>query len=257
MHGPDGTDWPNVTLYHEVEPLARLVYDHGATDTTPPLFRVTVTFTAVGDKTRLDMTMALATPEIAAQTRRFIKEAGGEATWDRLAEFLDLRTSGRERFVLNRAFDAPIARVFAMWTEREHLARWLPPRGATMRLLDGEIAVGRRARFVMTGAQGALHGHFEYLAIEPPRRVAYLQRFTDEAERPTRPPGAPDWPLTLLTTVVLVEESPERTRVVIATEPQAPLTDAEVAAFVAERAGMTRGWTGSLDVLEELLAALA
>ena len=45
MHGPDGTDYENTTQYLEVLPQQRLVYDHGATETTPPLFRVTVNFT--------------------------------------------------------------------------------------------------------------------------------------------------------------------------------------------------------------------
>ncbi|MCL4854649.1 MAG: SRPBCC domain-containing protein, partial [Bryobacteraceae bacterium] len=44
MHGPDGTDYPNKTLYHEVEEQKKLVYDHGANDERAPLFRVTVTF---------------------------------------------------------------------------------------------------------------------------------------------------------------------------------------------------------------------
>src|SRR4051812_23406832 len=42
MHGPDGVDYPNIATYHEVEKYSRLVYDHGATETTPPLFRVKV-----------------------------------------------------------------------------------------------------------------------------------------------------------------------------------------------------------------------
>src|SRR5580765_6698849 len=67
MHGPDGTDSPNNALYHEVEPLRTLVYDHGGNDDRPPLFHVTVLFTQLdgGAKTRMDMTMALATPEAA------------------------------------------------------------------------------------------------------------------------------------------------------------------------------------------------
>ena len=44
MHGPDGTDYPNTTKYLEVEKHAKLVYDHGANDDRPPLFRVTVLF---------------------------------------------------------------------------------------------------------------------------------------------------------------------------------------------------------------------
>src|SRR4051812_48291579 len=59
MHGPDGTDWPNVTKYLEVEKYSRMVYDHGVTDDRPPLFRVTVTFAETKGKTKMDMTMAL------------------------------------------------------------------------------------------------------------------------------------------------------------------------------------------------------
>ena len=44
MHGPDGVDYPNKTHYFEVEKYSRLVYDHGASETTPPLFLVTVDF---------------------------------------------------------------------------------------------------------------------------------------------------------------------------------------------------------------------
>ena len=39
-------------------------------------------------KTKMEMSMTLATPEAAEETRRFIKKAGGDSTWDRLAEFL-------------------------------------------------------------------------------------------------------------------------------------------------------------------------
>ena len=66
MHGPDGKDWINKTLYHEVVPYAKLVYDHGGNDEQAPLFRVTATFKDLGnDRTELVMTMALPTPEAA------------------------------------------------------------------------------------------------------------------------------------------------------------------------------------------------
>src|SRR3954463_12247270 len=68
MHGPDGVDYPNITTYHEVEQYRRLVYDHGPTPDTPPKFRVTVSFTDIGGRTRMAMTMALDTPEAAAET---------------------------------------------------------------------------------------------------------------------------------------------------------------------------------------------
>jgi uncharacterized protein YndB with AHSA1/START domain len=258
MHGPDGTDYPNLARYLEVEPYARLVYDHGATDDTPPLFRVTVTFTDVRGKTRLDMSMTLPTPEAAEEARRFIKKAGGERTWDRLAEFLHRRSSGEEQFVINRSFDAPIARVFDMWTDAEHFTRWLPPAGAAARVLRGEIAAGKSSLIEMTGAaHGSVYVRFEYLAIEPPHRLVYNQHFADEAGRPARHPGALLWPMTLLTTVTFTEESPGTTRVTVAMNPQGDLSAAELAELVKERAGMTRGWSGSFDKLEALLESNA
>ena len=54
MHGPDGTDWPNVVTYQEATPPTRLVYLHGD-DKDPDMFHTTVTFEDDGGKTALTM----------------------------------------------------------------------------------------------------------------------------------------------------------------------------------------------------------
>ena len=253
MHGPDGVDYPNVTRYLVVEPYKKLVYDHGATDDRPALFRVTVTFTEADGKTTMEMISSLPSPEAAAEMAKFIRRAGGNATWDRLAEHLDQTRTGRQSFVVTRTFDAPIARVFEMWASPEHLERWLPPAGTTMRFLRPEIAPGRSTFFVIAGDQGAMHVRAEYLAIEPPRRIVYTQQFVDEREQLAPAPRAPVWPATLRTTVLLAEEAPDRTRVTVTTEPHGETATHEAEAFVRERSGMTLGWTGSFDALEALL----
>src|SRR4051794_32810155 len=112
MHGPDGVDYPNKTFYHEVIPGKKLVYDHGANDDRGPMFRVTVTFAEEAGKTRMEMSMALPTPEAAAETRKFIRKAGGDSTWDRLAEYLEQESTGKEKFVINRSFEASIETMF-------------------------------------------------------------------------------------------------------------------------------------------------
>lgn len=255
MHGPDGVDYPNIATYHVVEPLQKLVYDHGATEHTPPLFRVTVTFTEANGKTTMEMTSSLPTPEAAAEMEKHIRRAGGYATWDRLAEHLELTATGKPRFVINRSFEAPIARMFAMWTNPDHLAKWLPPVGTTLRFLRSEIAPGKSTLFVITGEHRAMHVRAEYLTLEPPHRIVYAQQFVDEHEHPAPAPGAESWPETLLTTVLLTEEAPDRTRVTVTTEPQGEVRAAEVASFLDERPGMTLGWAGSFDTLESLLEA--
>lgn len=254
MHGPDGTDYENTTQYLEVELQARLVYDHGGHRDRPPLFRVTALFAEQDDCTRLSLTFAFATPEVAAEMAGFIRKAGGESTWDRLAEHVGKRQTGQETFVINRSFDAPIAQVFDTWTNATHLARWLPPAGSQMRFIRADIAPGGSAFVVIAGEQGTMHVRFDYLEIDPPRRIVYRQQFCDEHERPSRHAGAQTFPATLLTTVTLAEEGPERTRVTVTMQPQGTPTEAELAAFVQERGGMTQGWSGCFDELEASLA---
>ena len=142
MHGPDGIDYPNDTKSIEVVPPSRIVYDHGANDGRPTHFRVTVDFIDLGGTTRMDMRMTLPTAEAAREAKKFIRAAGGNSTWDRLAEYLEMETSNRDVFVINHTFEAPIETVFEMWTDPEHLSQWLPPRGFTMRVIHGEIRKG-------------------------------------------------------------------------------------------------------------------
>lgn len=254
MHGPDGTDYVNKTLYHEIEPYSKLVYDHGGNDEQAPLFRVTATFTAVGEKTQLDMTMTLPTPEAAEETRRFVKKAGGESTWDRLAEYLGKRGDGKEFFVIARSFPTSIEKMFEVWTQPEHFCKWLPPTGFTMEFLRADIREGGTTLYKMSNGAGVtMYGRASYREIRGPGRIVYTQEFCDENENLSRHPAAPTWPATMLTSVTLTSEGPHQTRVKIQWEPFGTTTAEEVATFVAARAGMTQGWTGSFEKLEAYL----
>jgi uncharacterized protein YndB with AHSA1/START domain len=253
MHGPDGVDYPNKTHYLEVEHHARLVYDHGGNDDRPPMFRVTVLFSGIDGKTTMDMTMGLPTPEAAEQTRKFIKEAGGDATWDRLAEYLAKELAGKDAFVINRSFDAPIESMFAMWTNPEHFSQWLAPTGFQMQFIKPDIKPGASTLYFMSNGDVKFYGRAEYLEIEQPGRIVYTQQFCDENGKVSRHPLAPTWPETMLTTVTLSEEGAGRTRVTVTWEPHGVATLDEIDVFSKSKAGMTQGWTGSFDKLEAYL----
>lgn len=256
MHGPDGKDWINKTIYHEVEKHAKLVYDHGGNDEQAPLFRVTVTFQEIKGKTQMEMIMALATAEQAAETRKFIKAAGGNSTWDRLAEYLAEENEGKHRFVINRTFDAPLNLMFEMWTDPKHIARWMPPTGMTMEFLKSDIRPGGSSFYFMSGPGiDRMYGSAEYLEIQKPDRLLYTQEFRDEKGGISRHPFAPLWPESMLTTVELTAEGPDQTRVTVTWEPHGATTREELEVFLKERGGMTQGWTGSFDKLEDLLAS--
>jgi uncharacterized protein YndB with AHSA1/START domain len=253
MHGPDGVDYPNKTKYLEIENHSKLVYDHGANDDRPPLFRVTVLFSEVGGKTRMEMTMALPTPEAAEETRTIIRKAGGNSTWDRLAEYLEKASSGKEKFVINRSFDAPVELMFEMWTNPKHFSQWLAPTGFEMQFIRADIRSGGKTLYFMSGADVKFFGRAEYLKIEKPRLIVYTQQFCDENEKVSRHPMAPTWPETLLTTVELTEEASDRTRVTVTSEPHGATTREELDVFIQSKTGMTQGWTGSFDKLDAYL----
>ncbi len=256
MHGPDGVDYPNKTIYYEVEKYTRLVYDHGGSEDRPPMFRVTVNFSEANGRTNMEMSMALPTPEAAEETRKFIKKAGGESTWDRLAEYLEKQSSGKERFVINRSFSAPVDTVFELWTDPQHMCRWSPPVGFKMDFIRAEIKVGGGTLYRMYNDAGiAMYGRAKYLEIRRPNRIVYAQQFCDEKENVSRHPMAPVWPETMLTTVELSEEGVDQTRVTITWEPHGSTTREELDAFVKAKAGMTGGWTGSFDKLDAYLGA--
>lgn len=49
MHGPDGTDYPNKSVFVEIDESEKVVFDH----IVPPIFRMTITFEKIGpDQTR-------------------------------------------------------------------------------------------------------------------------------------------------------------------------------------------------------------
>jgi uncharacterized protein YndB with AHSA1/START domain len=64
MHGPDGTDYRNHVVFHEVVAPSLLVYEHvPVPDGEPVSFKVTVTFDEVDGRTHLAMRMVFPSRE--------------------------------------------------------------------------------------------------------------------------------------------------------------------------------------------------
>jgi uncharacterized protein YndB with AHSA1/START domain len=188
-------------------------------------------------------------------TRQVIKKHNGNSTWDRLAEFLEKGTTKKEVFVINRSFDAPLELMYDVWSKPEHLSRWMPPTGFSMKFIEVDMRPGGKGFYSMTDASGkmTMYGKTQYLEFNRPNRIVYTQQFADEKGNTAHHPMSPTWPETMKTTVLFAAEGPNQTRVTIIWEPYGKEVPAETETFIKARPGMAQGWGGSLDKLEEYL----
>jgi len=87
MHGPDGTDYPNVIKYLEIDRPNRIVYAHGSTESDIQ-FHVDVRFESKGRQTRLLMRMLIPTVEERNRKADFGATEGLKQTMNRLESYL-------------------------------------------------------------------------------------------------------------------------------------------------------------------------
>lgn len=83
MHGPDGVDYRNHSVFVEIVPPERIVFDH----VSGPYFRVTVSFEDIGGPTRITFRTLFDTPAVRAQVKTFAIKAT-EENFDRLQKEL-------------------------------------------------------------------------------------------------------------------------------------------------------------------------
>ena len=85
MHGPDGTDYDNRSIYKEVIPYKRIVYEH----TSYPWILATIEFEAQGDQTLITWHMLFASAEEFIKVAKAHKVAEGlRQNMEKLAAYI-------------------------------------------------------------------------------------------------------------------------------------------------------------------------
>ena len=74
---------------------------------------------------------------------------------------------------ITRVFDAPPARVFAAWLDREQFQAWIGPEGVACEVQLLEPQVGGRYRLVMNTPEREIPVSGVFRLIEPPRRLVF------------------------------------------------------------------------------------
>jgi uncharacterized protein YndB with AHSA1/START domain len=248
MHGPDGTDFDNRIVYHEVVKPERLVYEHRGEDNSevdPHRFHVTVLFTEKGNQTEIVMCSTFPSVEARNAVMKFNAVEGGKQTLDKMALYLAHHPNrptpliGR-RLIMHRSFAAPRELVFKMWTEEKHMAAWWGPRHFTAPECKLDARPGGKLAIRMTGLgfDDPLEGTF--IEVDPPHRLVFTaMAMADESgkhqlQNRNTVTFAEHNGVTTLTLEVVVE---------YATPAMAPALG-----------GMEQGWRESLDKLVEAVA---
>ena len=253
MHGPDGRDYPNHIVYTDIVEHKLIAHDHGGDD-GKVFFKATMTFEREGDKTRVTMRSVFAT----RQDRDFVVREygaleGAEQNLARLERFLKYpKRSSARAFTISRVFNAPRQRVWDAWTKESQLMAWFGPKGVSMTYAKLDFRPGGTFHYAMKGPDGTdMWGRWLFQEITPPEQIVLIQHFSDKNGGVTTHPFAANWPRFTLSTTDFSEKDGKTT---ITLEWAAyDATPEEVAAFDAGRAGMTQGWGGTLDLLEQYL----
>jgi uncharacterized protein YndB with AHSA1/START domain len=255
MHGPDGTDYPNQSVFTEVVKPERIVFSHGGGKKGEPgvSFISTWTFEALGAQTRVTIRMVFPTAEARDHVvKEYGAIEGGQQTLGRLAEHLPKMAEGPHsklvvtvlsdrEIMLTRYVAAPRRLVFEAWTKPEHVARWWGPRSCAMSVCEMDFRPGGAWRFVLRGADGAEHPFKGvYHEITPPERLVVAECY-DVAKA-----GRPSW----LTTLALDEHDGKTKMTITCVFPSKEARDAHL------NAGMERGAGESYDRLEEHLRTM-
>jgi uncharacterized protein YndB with AHSA1/START domain len=122
MHGPDGKDYPNKSIFKEVIKLERIVFSHGGGEKGGPgaNFEATWTFDAQGDKTKVTARMVFPTRADRDQVvKHYNAIEGGKQTLGRLADYLP-----QAPVILERTFKAPIDTVWRAITDVAQMRQW-------------------------------------------------------------------------------------------------------------------------------------
>lgn len=95
-------------------------------------------------------------------------------------------------------------------------------------------------------------GRFRYLDIEAPRRIVFINSFSDEAGGITRAPFDEQWPQEMRNTITLSEASGVTTLTLTGRPENA--TPEEAAVYDAHHESMHQGFGGTFDKLAAYLA---
>jgi uncharacterized protein YndB with AHSA1/START domain len=172
MHGPDGSDYPNLSTFLEVVKPERIVYSHGGGRKGDPgaQFEATWTFEAEGNKTRLTLRMVFpsaAARDLVVKTYNAIE--GGNQTLGRLGEQL-----AKTPVIIERTFNASAETVWKAITNVNDMKQWWPHLAP---LESFKAEVGFETQFNIRNNEKDFLHIWKVTEVVPGKKITYDWKF--------------------------------------------------------------------------------
>jgi uncharacterized protein YndB with AHSA1/START domain len=153
-----------------------------------------------------------------------------------------------EQILITREFAAPKHLLYKAWTTPELVERWWSGHRGTMKLVEIDLRVGGKWRYVMATNGGFDVGfHGEYREIVPDERIVNTEVFEGMPGEEFTEPSPADAPLNIVT---FTEVDGRTTLTLLTQTPNKELRDAII------NSGMEGGMQEQMDRLEELAISL-
>ena len=101
---------------------------------------------------------------------------------------------------LSADFDAPIERVWELWSDPRRLERWWGPPTYPATFETHDLTPGGEATYVITGPAGTMRGTWRVTAVDPPSSLEFTDAFAG-------PDGMPIADMPVITRVRLTEHA--------------------------------------------------
>lgn len=141
-------------------------------------------------------------------------------------------------------FDAPVERVWEVWSDPRKLERWWGPPSHPATVVDHDLVPDGKVTYFMTAPEGdKYHGWWRVVAVDAPERLEFEDGFADDS-------GEPNLDMPTTTTVVTLDQTGSGTRMTI--ESTFPSTEAMEQML---EMGMEEGIQQALGQIDDILAA--
>ncbi len=154
-----------------------------------------------------------------------------------------VRDAEAKTMTITARFDAPIGRVWQIWSDPRQLERWWGPPGYPATVTEHDLAPGGTVNYSMTGPDGDRHGGWwRVRAVDPPQTLEFEDGFAAADGTPS--PHTP----TAVIRVALSEPAGGGTHMTITTTWA---SDEAMKQMLA--AGTDTGMTAAVGQIDELL----